>query len=55
MDAVVEGDREMLYQMCEYNLYDRFDQGIRVLEGEGHKIELSIGSGAVDIDVIDFH
>ena len=45
----------MLYQMCEYNLYDRFDKGLRQLELEKHSIDLLLGRGHVAIQVIDFH
>ena len=41
--------------MCEYNLYDRFDKGLRQLELEKHSIDLLLGRGHVAIQVIDFH
>lgn len=45
----------MLKQMCEFDLYDRFDKGLRQLELEKHSIYLLKGSGQVAIQVIDFH
>ena len=41
--------------MCEYNLYDRFDNGLNSIYKNCHKLMMLSGNGQAAIDVIDFH